>query len=68
MEHTKKINNEQNDVNLDNIRVPVFKKKNIAAITVKTAKPAVKKLLTAPTNIVLKRERKDKQDMSIKKI
>lgn len=60
--------NEQNDVNLNNIRVSVFKGKKVIVITGKATKLTAKKLLTALTNVVLKKKEQDGQDISMKKI
>lgn len=53
---------------MDNVSVPVFKKKKVVAMAVAAAKRAVKKLLTVLTNTILEKERRDMQDMSVKKI
>lgn len=46
----------------------MFKIKKVIAITVTAAKFTVRKLLTIPTNAVLKRKKRYRQDMSMIKI
>lgn len=53
---------------MKDIRVPVFERKIVAATTVAATKSAFVKLLTALTNTVLDKKRRDRQDMSVKKI
>lgn len=65
---TVKSNKEQDNVDLDKVRVPAFRKKNVAETIVAAAKSTVEKLLTAPTNRILKGEREDKQDMNMSKV
>lgn len=63
MECMKQNGNKQVDNNKD-FKVLIFKSKKVASTTV-SAKLASKKLLKMLTKVVL---RKDKQDMSVKKI
>lgn len=53
---------------MDNIRVPTFKRKKVTAITVTAVKPTVGKLLIALSNMILEGERRDGQDVNMRKI
>lgn len=63
-----KSGNKQDDAELDNIRVSVFRGEKVAAATAAASKPAIKKLLTALINVILERKRQDGQDMSMRRI
>lgn len=63
-----KSDNQQDDANFNNVRIPAFGKKKIAAIPTAAAKHVVEKLLRASTNTILEEKGQDEQDMSIKKI
>lgn len=60
--------NKQNDVNLNNVKVSVFKGKKVAVIIGKATKLTAKKMLIVPTNAVLKKKEQDGQDINMKKV
>lgn len=64
-EHTKEDNNKHDDTNLDNVRIPAFKRKKSCY---NNAKLVVEKLLIVSTNAILERKNQDKQDVNMKKI
>lgn len=67
-EYIEENENKQDCANLDNVRVSVFSRKKVIAMTATVAKPIVGKLLTTSTNMTLKGKRRDRQDVSMRKI
>lgn len=53
-------NSDQDNDDLDNIRVLVFKKRKLTIMIATSAKPTVKKLLTAPNNMALEKEKQNR--------
>lgn len=67
-ERIEESNNEQNNTNLNNVRIPTFKKKKITAKTIVATKRVIRKLLIGLTNKILEAKRQNRQNMRVKKI